>query len=127
MTPLSKRETQIMEAIYQLGHGSVADVIEAMPNPAGYSAVRAQLRILEEKGHLLHKEESGKYVYFPVQAKQEAARGMMRRIVDSFFGGSRGAAALSLLGSDRLTLSDSEIAELEALIKKAKEGGKSCG
>lgn len=121
MTPLSKRETQIMEAIYQLGRGSVADVIEAMSNPAGYSAVRAQLRILEEKGHLKHIDEAGKYIYFPVQPKQEAARGMMRRVVDSFFGGSRGAAVLSLLGDDRTKLSETEISELEELIRKVKE------
>ncbi|QYK53062.1 MAG: BlaI/MecI/CopY family transcriptional regulator [Fimbriimonadaceae bacterium] len=121
MTPLSKRETQIMEAIYSLGRGSVADVIDAMSNPAGYSAVRAQLRILEEKGHLQHEEKDGKYVYSPVQPKQEAARGMMRRVVDSFFGGSRSAAVLSLLGDDRTKLSEAEIYELEELIRKAKE------
>ncbi|MBX3113044.1 MAG: BlaI/MecI/CopY family transcriptional regulator [Fimbriimonadaceae bacterium] len=121
MTPLSKRETQIMEAIYKLGSGSVADVIDAMSNPAGYSAVRAQLRILEEKGHLKHGEKDGKYVYFPVQPKQEAARGMMRRVVDSFFGGSRSAAVLSLLGDSREQLTESEIAELEQLIEQAKQ------
>jgi BlaI family transcriptional regulator, penicillinase repressor len=124
MKILSKREQEIMELIYRLGRGSVSEVLEGLASPPSYSSVRALLRILEEKGQLGHEEVNGKYVYFPVQSRRVAARGMLSRVVDAFFGGSRGAAALSLLGDDHLRLSDDEILELEALIKKAKEESK---
>jgi predicted transcriptional regulator len=121
MQRLSKREQQICEILYRLGRGSVADVRAGMADAPSYSSVRAQLRILEEKGLLSHVEESGKYVYFPVESRDVAARGMMGRVVESFFGGRAGAAALSLLGGQGSQLTQAEIAELEALIARAKE------
>ena len=124
MKILSKREQQIMEVIYRLGRGSVSDVLDEIENPPSYSSVRAQLRILEEKGQLRHEEVEGKYVFFPVQSRKSAARGMLSRVVDAFFGGSQGAAALSLLGDEKVRLSESEIAELEELIRRAKEVSK---
>lgn len=111
-----------MESVYRLGRATVSDVIGQLADPPSYSSIRAQLRILEEKGHLRHEEVDGKYVYFPVESPKAAGKGMLGRVVDAFFGGSHGAAALSLLGDDRTRLTEAEITELEALIARAKEG-----
>ncbi|MFM9872381.1 MAG: BlaI/MecI/CopY family transcriptional regulator [Fimbriimonadaceae bacterium] len=124
MKILSKREQEIMELIYRMGRGSVTDVLEGLASPPSYSSVRALLKILEDKGQLGHEEVEGKYVYYPLQNKKLAGRGMLSRVVEAFFGGSHGAAALSLLGDERLKLSEAEIAELEVLISRAKEGSK---
>ena len=60
---LSRRERQIMDALYERGRASAAEVLEAMPDPPSYSAVRAMLRILEEKGHMLHEQDGARYIY----------------------------------------------------------------
>ncbi len=124
MKILSKREQQIMELIYRLGRGSVSDVLEGLTDPPSYSSVRALLRILVDKGELRHEDVDGKYVYFPVQSRKSAGRGMLSRVVDAFFGGSQGAAALSLLGDEKVRLTVEEIAELEELVLRAKEANK---
>src|SRR5690242_19857937 len=76
---LSRRERQIMDALYRLGPSTVAQVRAGLPQPPGYSAVRALLRILEEKGHLTHREQSGKYIYAPRRSRAQAARQSVRR------------------------------------------------
>lgn len=124
MKILSKREQEIMELIYRIGRGSVSDVLEGLASPPSYSSVRALLKILEDKGQLGHEDVDGKYVYFPLQSKKSAGKGMLSRVVDAFFGGSQGAAALSLLGDERVKLSEAEIVELEILIARAKEESK---
>ncbi|MCA0360210.1 MAG: BlaI/MecI/CopY family transcriptional regulator [Armatimonadetes bacterium] len=124
MEYLSKRETQIMEALYRLGEGTVSEVLDAIPNPPSYSSVRAQLRILEEKGHLSHREEGTKFIYQPVAERQAAAKSMLTRVVDAFFDGSRSAAVLSLMSEKDMNLSPAQIDELEALIAKARAEGR---
>lgn len=124
MDYLSKRETQIMEALYRLGEGTVSGVLNAIPDPPSYSSVRAQLRILEEKGHLTHREEGAKFIYQPVAERQVAAKSMLSRVVDAFFDGSRSAAVLSLMSEKDMNLTSEQINELEALIAKAREEGR---
>lgn len=120
---LSKRETQIMEAVYRLGRATVAEVLETIADPPTYSSIRAQLRILEDKGHLVHEELEGKYVYLPTEAQSAAATTALGRVIDTFFKGSVSQTVAALLDS-RDRLGDDEIAELEHLIAQAKKEGR---
>jgi predicted transcriptional regulator len=101
---LSRRERQIMEVVYEHGRVTAAEVREQMPDPPSYSAVRAMLRILEDKGHLRHEQDGPRYVFLPTVPRAEASETALRRLVRTFFGGSpEGAmAALLDLESDRL-------------------------
>src|SRR5947208_16163371 len=94
---LSRRERQIMEVLYQRGKASASEVREAMEDAPGYSAVRAMLRVLEEKGHVKHQAEGLKYVYVPVVAREKAKRSAVRHVLDTFFGGSPGQLVAALL------------------------------
>src|SRR5262245_25352437 len=85
---LSRRERQIMEVIYRLGEATAAEVLRGLTDPPGYSAVRALLRILEEKGHLTHVARGPRYVYRPTVARDKARRSALQRVVDTFFEGS---------------------------------------
>jgi predicted transcriptional regulator len=122
--PLSRRERQIMEIIYGLGSATAAEVLKAMPDPPSYSAVRAMMRILEEKGHLTHRHDGPRYVYTPVVPRSAASQSALRQLVKTFFGGSttRAAAALLDMSESRLTPDDAE--QLTRLIEKAKREGK---
>jgi BlaI family penicillinase repressor len=85
---LSRRERQIMDAIYQLGRATVAEVMEKMADPPSYSAVRALMGILEQKGQLAHEQEGARYVYRPVVSVAKAQKSALKRLVDTFFNGS---------------------------------------
>lgn len=121
---LSRRERQIMDILYQHGKASASDVREAMPDAPGYSAVRAMLRVLEEKGHVKHVEEGLKYVYVPVVAREKAKRSAVKHVLDTFFSGSpeQIVAALLDVSSERLT--HEELDRMADLIEKAKREGK---
>ena len=103
-TQLSRRERQIMEIVYELGNATAADVRERIPNPPSYSAVRAMLRILEDKGHVRHEQDGPRYVFRPTVPREKARETALRRLVRTFFAGSpEGAmAALLDLGADEL-------------------------
>ncbi len=110
-----------MDILFARGHASVAEVMTALPDPPSYSAVRALLRILEEKGHLAHREEGKQYIYSPTQERPVAAQSALKRVVQTFFGGSVERAVTALLTEDETKLSDEELARLAALIEQAKE------
>lgn len=118
---LSRRERQIMDTIYQLGSASVREVLDAIPDPPSYSAVRAQLRILEEKGHLRHDEDGARYVYHPVVRRESASRSMLSHVVDHFFDGSAASAVSALLDRSDRELPEAELDRLAALIEEARE------
>jgi BlaI family transcriptional regulator, penicillinase repressor len=118
---LSRRERQLMDILFARGSASVADVCAALPDPPSYSAVRALLRILEEKGHLGHREEGKQYIYFPTQERPVAAQSALKRVVQTFFGGSVERAVTALLTEEETDLSDEELARLSELIARAKE------
>ncbi|HET7040109.1 MAG TPA: BlaI/MecI/CopY family transcriptional regulator, partial [Gemmatimonadales bacterium] len=88
---LSRRERQIMDAIYQMGEATAQDVLDHLPDPPSYSAVRALLRILEDKGHLRHRSEGQRYVYLPTVSRDRARVSALRQLVRTFFDGSAGA------------------------------------
>lgn len=119
---LSKRERQIMDALFEAGELSAQDIKSAIPDAPSYSAVRALLAKLVEKDVIQFRDESGRYIYFPV-VKQEVARtSALEKMVKTFFGGSATAAVNALLGMQNNKLTAEEIAELQAAIEKAKQG-----
>jgi predicted transcriptional regulator len=117
---LSRRERQIMDVIYREGEATAAEVRAALDDPPSYSAVRALLRILEEKVHLRHREDGIRYVYLPTQPAQSAARANLRRVVQTFFGGSIEKVVATLLSEKEAQLTEEEIARLNALIENAR-------
>lgn len=125
-TPLNlgRRERQIMEIIYAHGKASVTDVLNALPDPPSYSAVRAMLRLLEEKGHLRHKEEGRKFIYVPIVPAEKARRSALRNLLHTFFGGSITQAMASLIDLDKKKLSQEDLSRIAKLIDEAKKEGR---
>lgn len=121
---LSRRERQIMDLLHRLGEASAADIEAALPDPPSYSAVRAHLRILEEKGHVQHRQEQTRYVYAPTVRTDKARKGALRHLVETFFGGSSALAAAALLDARNSKFTAEEIARLEELIQAAKKAGR---
>lgn len=117
---LSRRERQIMDVIYRRGRASVSEVLGDLPDPPSYSAVRALMRILEEKGHLQHEQEKAKYVYKPIRTRRAAAKLAIRRIVQTFFDGSAEKAIAALLTSSESEFSREELDGLKTLIDQAR-------
>jgi predicted transcriptional regulator len=109
-----------MDAVYSRGKATVADVLEALPDPPSYSAVRALMRILEEKGHLRHLQEGPRYLYQPTQPRQSAARSAMEHVVATFFGGSIEQAVTALLSDKEKALDDDEANRLAKIIEEAR-------
>jgi len=121
---LSRRERQIMDVIYRLGRASVADVMGELPDPPSYSAVRALLRVLEEKGHLKHKKEGARYIYLPTRPRHNAGRSALRRILQTFYDGSTEKAVAALLDASDSKLSPEELDRLSRLIEEARREGR---
>ena len=121
---LARRERQIMEIVYRLGQASAADVQAALPDPPSYSAVRAHLRILEDKGHLRHTREGARYVFSPTAGRDRARRSALTQVVQTFFDGSAEQAVATLLDLSHEQLSDGDLDRLSALIDKAREEGR---
>jgi BlaI family penicillinase repressor len=121
---LSRRERQIMDALHQRGRATAAEVQAALPEAPSYSAVRALLRILEDKGHIKHHREGARYVYLP-RAKQETARrSALKRVVSTFFQGSVPQAMAALLETADTQLPDSELHKLQQIIEQARKEGR---
>lgn len=121
---LSRRERQIMDVLFRLGRATAAEIRENMDDAPSYSAVRAQLRTLEEKGHLKHEEDGPRYVYVPRLRPDQARRSALRHLVDTFFGGSAGEAASALLDTHSARLSAAELDRLSAWIDQARREGR---
>jgi len=122
---LSRRERQIMDVIYRLGRAAVSDVLERLPDPPSYSAVRAMLRILEEKGHLRHEQEGPRYLYLPTVPREAAKESALKHVLRTFFGGSTTAAVAALLDLSDTRLSEAEADRLSQLIENARQGEES--
>jgi predicted transcriptional regulator len=121
---LSRRERQIMDILYRKGSATAAEVLENMPDPPSYSAVRALLRILEQKGHLRHEESEGKYVFMPTVSREKAKRSAIRHLVQTFFDGSPEQAVAALLDTSSTKLSSDDLDRLQKLIDRARKGGR---
>ena len=121
---LSRRERQIMDILHQRGQATAAEVLELLPEPPSYSAVRALLRLMEEKGYLKHRQDGLRYVYLPVQTRAKAQRSALKRLVETFFDGSTEQAVTALLELSRSELSQDELDRLSHLIAQARKEGR---
>ncbi len=121
---LSRRERQIMDILYQRGKASATDVREAMPDAPSYSAVRAMMRVLEEKGHVKHQAEGLKYVYVPVVTRDKAKRSAVKHLLDTFFSDSPEQVVAALLDVSSTRLTQDELDRMAQLIERAKKEGR---
>ena len=121
---LTRREREIMDILYRLGRASAQEVLQGMAEPPSYSAVRALLRLLEERGHVKHVEDGARYVYLPAVTRSEARRKALSHVVATFFGGSVEQAMLTLVESSRSKLSAGELERLSEIVERAKMEGK---
>lgn len=121
---LSRRERQIMDIVYVLGRVSVTQVLERIPNPPSYSTVRALLKVLEKKGHLKHKQEGPRYIYFPTLPREEARQNALKHIMQTFFDDSTEDIVAALLNISEGNLSETDYKRLSELIKKARKEGR---
>ncbi|PYQ33260.1 MAG: CopY family transcriptional regulator [Acidobacteria bacterium] len=121
---LSRRERQIMDVVYLLRRVTVAEVLERLPDPPSYSAVRAMLRVLENKGHLRHALEGKSYVYVPIVPRIRASRSALQNMLKTFFDGSPEKAVAALLDISRTEITDAELDRLSRLIDQARQEGR---
>lgn len=120
---LSRRERQIMDILFRRGRATAAEIHADMPDRPSYSAVRAHLRTLEEKGHVSHQAEDLRYVYLPTVNPEKARRNALQHLVETFFEGSPARAAAALLDGRSTRLSIEELDRLAELIEKARKEG----
>jgi predicted transcriptional regulator len=121
---LSRRERQIMDVIYARGSVTVREVMDHIPDPPSYSAVRAMLRILEDKGHLKHEQDGPRYTYLPVVPAEEARDSAMKQMLRTFFDGSAERAVVALLDMPDTDLSQEELKRLAKMIEQARKEGR---
>ena len=121
---LSRRERQIMDAVFALGEATVNQVVEAIPSPPTAMAVRRMMHILEEKGHLRRRERGREVIYLPRQTKGKAGRRAFAQVLDTFFGGSLEEALAAHLHSRKDQVSADERERLIALIEQAQHEGR---
>jgi BlaI family transcriptional regulator, penicillinase repressor len=124
LTHVSRRERQILDVLYRMGRATAAEVQKAMPAAPSYSAVRTQLRILEEKGHVRHVQDGARYVYLPTLAQDVARRSALSHLLQTFFGGSATQAITTLLDQDASRLSDEDWDRIDAAIERARKEGR---
>jgi predicted transcriptional regulator len=117
---LTKRERQIMDALYRLGRATASEILAQIPGAPSYSTVRTQLRVLEEKGHVRHEEQGLRYLYAPTVPRHAARKTALKHLVDTFFDGSPGNVVTALLGSDAGKLSDEDLERIARIVKAAR-------
>lgn len=121
---LPRREREIMDALFQHGEATVTDVMESMPDPPSYSAVRATLRVLEDKGLVKHKQDGPRYVYMPAISTEKAGFAALKHLVQTFFDGSAEQALVALVQMSDANLSAAELDRLSDRISKARKEGR---
>ena len=119
---LTRRERQIIESLYRRGRATAGEVLEDLPGSTAYSTVRAQLRVLEDKGHVQHEEVGLRYVYEPKVPRNAVRQSALRHIVDTFFEGSTDKVVAALLGSESSSVSDEELDRITDLVERARKG-----
>ena len=117
---LTRRERQIMDVLYAAEEASVGDIQARIPDSPSYSAVRALLRKLMDKGHIEFRQDGAKYLYRPVVPKNDATQSAIRRLINTFFEGSRADAVVNLLGSEGRNMTAEEITAIEDELAKLK-------
>lgn len=122
--PLSRRERQILDVLYARGEASALDVVAALPDPPGKTAVRTLLKILEDKGHVLHREAGQTYVYRPSRPREHAGQSALQRVLEVFFRGSLQDAVAVHLADPSTRLDETDLQRLESLIREARQKGR---
>jgi len=122
---LSRREREIMDILYKLARASVGQVLRKLADKTSYSTVRAQLRVLEEKGHVRHEEHGLRYVYTPAVPRDVASRSALRHLVATFFDGSTEKVVAALLGGEVARISPEQLDRLARLIAKGRKDSSS--
>jgi predicted transcriptional regulator len=117
---LTKRERQIMDALYRLGRATAGEILEAMAEPPSNSTVRTQLRVLEAKGHVRHEEHGLRYVYLPTVPRHSARRSALKHLVETFFDGSNANVVAALLGGEGSRLSNDDLDRIATLVNNAR-------
>jgi predicted transcriptional regulator len=121
---LSRREREIMDVVYRSGRATAAEVMASLSEAPSYSAVRALLRVLEEKGHLRHEEDGPRYVFLPTVPRERARQSALRQLLHTFFDGSTEQAVAALLDLSSTRMSDAELERLTKLIADARKEGR---
>ncbi len=121
---LSRRERQIMETVYACGQASVNEVLAALPDPPSYSAVRAILNMLADKGHLRRIKQGKKFLYEPTVPAEKVRRSALRNLLATFFGGSAVQAMAAMIENNAERLSKEDLDRLEQMIREARKGGR---
>jgi BlaI family penicillinase repressor len=121
---VSRRERQIMDILHRRGRATVAEVMADLSGEPAYSTVRAQLRVLEKKGHIRHEEEQLRYVYLPALSQRVVRRSALKHLLDTFFDGSPEKVVEALLGKEGSGVSGEELDRIAQLIERAKREGK---
>jgi BlaI family penicillinase repressor len=124
MQALSRRERQVMDIVHRRGEATVADIMAELPDPPTYSAVRSVLRILAQKGLVLHKEDGPRYVYLPAQPTERARDAALEHVVETYFAGSAEQAVTALLRLSDTDLTDRELKAIRERIRRARDGGR---
>jgi predicted transcriptional regulator len=122
--PLTRREREIMDILYRLGRATAQEVLQNLQQAPSYSAVRALLRLLEERGHVKHTTEGVRYVYLPAVSRGQARRKALAHVVSTFFDGSVEQTMLTLVESSRSKLSADELDRLAEIVERARKEGK---
>ena len=122
---LSKRERQIMDALYRAGRATANEVVAALPGSPHLSTVRTQLRILEEKGVISHEVDGPRYIYAPKVPRHAARRSALRHLVDTFFEGSSVKVMTALLSNDSAGLTDQDLDRIAELVRSARKTDRS--
>jgi BlaI family penicillinase repressor len=120
---LSRRERQIMDILYRRGRASAADVMGDLPGDPSYSTVRTQLRVLEDKGHVMHEEDGVRFVYVPAVPRRAARKSALRHLVNTFFDGSAEQVVAAVLGGETSRLSEEELNRIAELVARARKEG----
>jgi BlaI family transcriptional regulator, penicillinase repressor len=121
---LTRRERQIMDILYRRGRATAGEVMGDLTGEPSYSTVRAQLRVLEDKGHVRHEEQGLRYVYMPIVPRHEVRQSALKHLVDTFFEGSTQKVVAALLGSEGTRISQEELDRIAELVEKARKGGR---
>jgi predicted transcriptional regulator len=121
---LSRRERQIMDFLFQRGKASVGEVMDGIPDPPGYSAVRATLRTLEKKGRVMHEEDGRAYIYRPTVRRDAARKSALTHVLKTFFDNSAEQAVAALLELKGPRLSEAQLDRVSKLIENAKKEGR---
>jgi len=109
-----------MDILYRLGRATAGEVMQDLSGEPTYSTVRAQLRVLEDKGHVRHEEQGLRYIYVPTVPRHEVRQSILKHIVDTFFEGSTHKVVAALLGSEGGRLSREELDRIAELVEKAR-------